>query len=81
MKAFPWDRAMEIGFGHLRLAPDQFWRLTLPELAAAARGMGVGATPPPMTRDELTRLGERFPDLSSEPRTLTLNITGTPPSA
>jgi uncharacterized phage protein (TIGR02216 family) len=37
MKSFPWARAMEIGFGHLKLAPEQFWRMTLPELAAAAR--------------------------------------------
>ncbi|MDR3497742.1 MAG: phage tail assembly chaperone [Parvibaculum sp.] len=63
MKTFPWARAMEIGFGVLRLPPDQFWRMTLPELAAAARGAGLAsASITAMTRRELSALAGRFPD-------------------
>lgn len=36
---FPWDEAMSLGLGQLRLPPEIFWRLTLPELAAAARAL------------------------------------------
>jgi uncharacterized phage protein (TIGR02216 family) len=32
---FPWGTLMRIGLGHLRLAPECFWRMTLKELAAA----------------------------------------------
>lgn len=28
MKPFPWHEAMGFGLGVLRLAPDQFWRMT-----------------------------------------------------
>ncbi|HEX7776316.1 MAG TPA: phage tail assembly chaperone [Parvibaculum sp.] len=62
MKAFPWARAMEIGLGHLKLAPRDFWRMTLPELAAAAKGAGFSATTPPMTRREFIALTGKFPD-------------------
>lgn len=30
---------MTLGLGTLRLAPETFWRMTLPELAAAARAL------------------------------------------
>ncbi|MGB3809169.1 MAG: phage tail assembly chaperone [Parvibaculum sp.] len=63
MKTFPWARAMEIGLGHLRLAPQDFWRMTLPELAAAANTLGLRAPQRQMTRAELASLAERFPDL------------------
>lgn len=59
---FPWARAMEIGLGHLRLAPDAFWRMTLPELAAAARALGFGISRTGMTRSEFRALMETFPD-------------------
>lgn len=63
MKIFPWARAMEIGLGHLKLGPRDFWRLTLPELAAAARGAGLaGDEGGAMTRAMLEGLAERFPD-------------------
>ena len=35
MKPFPWHEAMGFGLGVLRLAPDQFWRMTPRELACA----------------------------------------------
>ncbi|HEY4343034.1 MAG TPA: phage tail assembly chaperone [Parvibaculum sp.] len=63
MKAFPWARAMELGLGHLRLAPRDFWRMTLPELAAAARGSGLGSfTQSSMSREQLIALNEDYPD-------------------
>ena len=62
MKKFPWARAMEIGLGALRLAPRDFWAMTLPELSAAARGAGLGASDAPMTRGRLAALAVEFPD-------------------
>ncbi|KAB7741600.1 phage tail assembly chaperone [Parvibaculum sedimenti] len=61
MKTFPWTRAMEIGFGHLRLAPEQFWGMTLPELASAARCLRRDDGDQ-MTMRDLDRLMGLFPD-------------------
>jgi uncharacterized phage protein (TIGR02216 family) len=58
---FPWDEAMTLGLGTLRLAPEIFWRLTLPELAAAARTLGTQGHAP-ITRGKLAHLMARFPD-------------------
>lgn len=58
---FPWADAMALGLGRLRLAPDIFWRMTLPELAAAARTLQPGGAPP-ITRAALERMMRRFPD-------------------
>lgn len=33
--SFPWMRIMRLGLCELRLPPEQFWRMTLKELAAA----------------------------------------------
>jgi uncharacterized phage protein (TIGR02216 family) len=66
MKRFPWARAMEIGLGHLRLAPRDFWRMTLPELAAASGAMPL-PDPHSPTRVEFDALLERFPDQRQEP--------------
>lgn len=57
---FPWDDAMTIGLGRLRLPPEIFWRMTLPELAAAARALQPRNAP--MLRDDLVSLIARFPD-------------------
>lgn len=62
MKAFPWARAMELGLGELRLAPHEFWCMTLPELAAAAKGAGLATSGEVMTRASLSSLAEQFPD-------------------
>ena len=58
---FPWEEAMALGLGALRLAPDIFWRLTLPELAAAARVLQPGGDAA-MGRSALDRLIVRYPD-------------------
>lgn len=63
---------MRIGLGHLRLPPDAFWRMTLPEFFAAcdgymeSKGMrkaGIGSGAP--TREEVDAL---FSKLDSEGR-------------
>ena len=35
MQPFPWQEAMRVGFGVLRLSPAAFWAMTPRELAAA----------------------------------------------
>ena len=62
MKTFPWARAMEIGLGALRLAPRDFWAMTLPELSAAAKGAGFDVGDEAMTRERLSALAAQFPD-------------------
>jgi uncharacterized phage protein (TIGR02216 family) len=59
--SFPWDRAMAVGFGVLRLAPDQFWRMTPREFAAALRGL-YGEPATPIDRASFDALTARFPD-------------------
>ena len=55
---------MTIGMGMLRLPPETFWRMTLPELSAAASVFATGENG--MTRHALDALRERFPDTSSD---------------
>ncbi len=54
---------MALGFGLLRLSPDAFWAMTMPELAAALRGLrgetGLPDAPDGETFHALMRL---FPD-------------------
>ncbi|MCP8937782.1 phage tail assembly chaperone [Alsobacter sp. SYSU M60028] len=60
---FPWDEALALGFGVLRLSSDAFWRMTLRELAAAARGAGGrSASGDPPGRDALAALMRAHPD-------------------
>jgi uncharacterized phage protein (TIGR02216 family) len=58
---FPWDEAMSLGLGQLRLPPDIFWRLTLPELAAAARALRP-AQINSIDKSDLARLMRDYPD-------------------
>lgn len=61
MTPFPWEAAMQVGFGILRLSPDAFWRMTPRELAAAITALrgGGGET---IGRDRLAELMRQFPD-------------------
>jgi uncharacterized phage protein (TIGR02216 family) len=61
MSAFPWDAAMRLGFGMLRLSSKVFWGLTPRELAAAFEAQS-GARPGAPDRDRLKQMMERFPD-------------------
>ena len=58
---FPWERALAIGLGDLRLSPEHFWRMTPREFAAALRGL-YGDPVPPLDRAALDALALRFPD-------------------
>ena len=65
MKPFPWQEAIGFGLGVLRLAPEQFWRMTPRELAyavAAVRGPHHG----PMDRAAFDTLMQMFPDKRGE---------------
>jgi len=62
-RPFPWRQALAIGLGVLRLSPEQFWRMTPREFAAALRGLyGDHATP--LDRATLDAVAARFPDRS-----------------
>ena len=52
---------MGFGFGVLRLPPEQFWRMSPRELAAAW-GAIMGERTGPLDRGGLETLMERFPD-------------------
>ena len=59
MRAFPWDEAMRLGFGVLRLSSKEFWGLTPRELASA---FSAGRRPQAPRRSELEALMGAFPD-------------------
>ncbi|QDM26790.1 phage tail assembly chaperone [Tardiphaga sp. vice304] len=61
MKPFPWDEAMQFGFGVLRLSPDAFCQMTPRELSQAVIGVR-GAAVTPIDRGGLEQLMQRFPD-------------------
>jgi len=61
MIPFPWDEAMRLGFGILRLAPRDFWALTPRELAAIAAAL-AGVAPAPLSRSVLETLMKKYPD-------------------
>ena len=60
MRPFPWNEAMRLGFGVMRLSSREFWGLTPRELAAAF-GAGAGRGSPP-SRSGLDAMMRRFPD-------------------
>lgn len=61
MRPFPWDEAMQFGFGVLGHSPETFWRMTPRELAQAIRSLRGDALRPP-DRATLAALMARFPD-------------------
>lgn len=60
MQPFPWRQAIGFGLGVLRLAPDQFWRMTPRELACAIET--VTGRSAPLGRADLTQLMKSYPD-------------------
>ena len=59
---FPWDDAMALGLGLLRWSPQDFWRATPRELAAAA-AQGLPAARRSLRRArDLAALMQAFPD-------------------
>lgn len=58
---------MAFGLGVLRLSPEAFWSLSIPELKAAIRGLRGGTDRiDPLPRDILAALMTRFPDHPGE---------------
>ena len=62
MRAFPWEDAMRLGFGVLKLSSREFWGLTPRELAAAFEGMSGRPRSGAPGRDVLAGLMAAFPD-------------------
>lgn len=62
MRAFPWNEAMRLGFGVLRLSSREFWGLTPRELAAAFEGVSGHSRGGAPGRDALAGLMTAFPD-------------------
>ncbi|WP_299944654.1 rcc01693 family protein [uncultured Ruegeria sp.] len=59
MSGFDWPALMRAGFLGLRLAPEQFWRLTPAELRLM---LGQGSGLPAMNRSGLDALLAAYPD-------------------
>jgi uncharacterized phage protein (TIGR02216 family) len=59
----PWRQVLAIGLGVLRLPPEQFWRMTPREFAAALRGL-YGEPAAPLDRGSFEALAGRFPDVT-----------------
>lgn len=55
---------MTFGLGVLRLAPDEFWRMTLREISAAAHRFATHRDD--LTRTALTALIDRHPDIEGQ---------------
>ncbi|GAA3855277.1 phage tail assembly chaperone [[Pseudomonas] carboxydohydrogena] len=66
MQPFPWDEAIGLGLGVLRLSPAQFWAMTPRELAFAIRA-ARGVVPEPIDRTSLDNLIQKFPDRAEAP--------------
>jgi len=62
--AFPWDDAMAIGLGLLRLSPKAFWAMTPIEFERAMGALRLGRALPP-GRADLAALMHAFPDLTT----------------
>ena len=60
MQPFPWQQAMGVGLGVLRLSPEQFWRMTPRELASAIEALGGQSAP--LDRASFQQLMARYPD-------------------
>ena len=60
-QAFPWKEAIGFGLGVLRLAPDEFWRMTPRELAYAIEA--ATGRRAPLDRAALQQLMKRYPDV------------------
>lgn len=65
MTPFPWEHAMQFGFGVLRLTPAAFWSMTPRELSAAHAAL-VQNGADPMGRAAMEDLMNIYPDKEHE---------------
>lgn len=63
MTPFPWDAAMQFGFGVLRLSSHDFWAMCPRELAAAHNA--IYRQTAPLDRSRFSELMQEFPDQES----------------
>jgi uncharacterized phage protein (TIGR02216 family) len=61
-RRFPWDDAIALGLGLLRLSPRDFWAMTPREIALALRPYGGGEAVRPPGREAVTALMALYPD-------------------
>ncbi len=61
MKPFPFNEAMQFGFGILRLSSKEFWAMTPLELAAAHRAFAPDKAAP-IDKKTFDNLMSKFPD-------------------
>lgn len=57
-RPFPWRELMALFLGERRMAPADFWAMSLPEIEAVLGPAASAAT----RRGDLARLMESFPD-------------------
>jgi uncharacterized phage protein (TIGR02216 family) len=62
MKPFPWEAAMQLGFGVLKLSSREFWGLTPRELAAAFEAVSGRERGQAPVRDRLDEMMRQYPD-------------------
>ena len=56
---------MKIALGKMQMSPDVFWNMSIQEFNCAVDGFAEfhsGGEPPPLRKDELEDLMERYPD-------------------
>jgi uncharacterized phage protein (TIGR02216 family) len=56
---------MKIALGKMQMSPDVFWNMSIQEFNCAVDGFAEfhsGGEPPPLGKDELEDLMERYPD-------------------
>ena len=67
MSAIDWCETMAFGLGVLRIAPRDFWAMSLAELNAAVAGStGTAWSGEPLSKHDLGALMERFPDTGQQ---------------
>lgn len=56
---------MSMALGKMQMSPNDFWNMSMQEFILATEGFvefNSDGKPPPMTRNELDSLMERYPD-------------------
>ncbi|HAB39181.1 MAG TPA: hypothetical protein DCE52_14505 [Rhodobacteraceae bacterium] len=65
MEELPWDEWIKAALGKMRMSSSDFWEMSFEEFKFALEGFSEfnsGGSPPPLDKEELEDLMERFPD-------------------